>query len=56
MEEIELQNKNLLKENKKLQANCESLQKQNTDLQEDLKKTQVQQKFIYEVRSFNSER
>ena len=27
VEEIELQNKNLLKENKKLQANCESLQK-----------------------------
>lgn len=56
MEEIEQQNKNLLKENEELQANCASLQKQNTDLQEDLKKTQVQQKFIYEVRSFNSER
>ncbi|POI24278.1 hypothetical protein CIB84_011972 [Bambusicola thoracicus] len=51
VEEIELQNKNLLKENKKLQANCASLQKQNTDLQEDLKKTQELQNVLESLRS-----
>lgn len=51
VEEIELQNKNLLKENKKLQANCENLQKQNTDLQEDLKKTQELQNVLESLRS-----
>ncbi|KAM8795366.1 calcium-binding and coiled-coil domain-containing protein 2 [Eudromia elegans] len=40
VEEIELQNKNLLKENEELKESCASLQKQNMDLQEQLKKTQ----------------
>ena len=44
MEEIELQNKNLHKENEELKASCASLQKQNIDLQEELKKTQVNKK------------
>lgn len=44
VEEIELQNKNLRKENEELKASCASLQKQNMDLQEDLKKTQVNKK------------
>ncbi|XP_062451836.1 calcium-binding and coiled-coil domain-containing protein 2 isoform X2 [Rhea pennata] len=38
VEEIELQNKNLLKENEELKASYTSLQKQNMDLQEQLKK------------------
>ncbi|XP_040473298.1 calcium-binding and coiled-coil domain-containing protein 2 isoform X2 [Falco naumanni] len=44
VEEIELRNKNLHKENEELKASCASLQKQNSDLQEELKKTQVNKK------------
>ena len=44
MEKIELQNKNLLKEKEELQASCAGLQKQNSDLQEELKNTQVHKK------------
>ncbi|OXB63600.1 hypothetical protein ASZ78_008915 [Callipepla squamata] len=51
VEEIELQNKNLLKENEELQANCASLQKQNRDLQEELKKTQELQNALESLRS-----
>ncbi|OXB71980.1 UNVERIFIED_CONTAM: hypothetical protein H355_003244 [Colinus virginianus] len=51
VEEIELQNKNLLKENEKLQANCASLQKQNRDLQEELEKTQELQSALESLRS-----
>ncbi|XP_010722874.1 calcium-binding and coiled-coil domain-containing protein 2 isoform X2 [Meleagris gallopavo] len=51
VEEIEQLNKNLLKENEQLQANCASLQKQNTDLQEDLKKTQELQNVLESLRS-----
>lgn len=41
MEEIEQQNKDLLKENQQLKESCKSLQKQNMDLQEKLRKAQV---------------
>ncbi|KAM6042523.1 calcium-binding and coiled-coil domain-containing protein 2 isoform 2-T4 [Theristicus caerulescens] len=51
MEEIELQNKNLRKENEELKASCASLQKQNVDLQEELSKTQELQKSLESLRS-----
>ncbi|NXS69639.1 CACO2 protein, partial [Pandion haliaetus] len=51
VEEIELQNKNLRKENEELKASCASLQKQNIDLQEDLKKTQELQNSLESLRS-----
>ncbi|XP_035203605.1 calcium-binding and coiled-coil domain-containing protein 2 [Oxyura jamaicensis] len=51
VEEIELQNKNLLKENEELQATCANLQKQNTELQEELKKTQELQNGLESLRS-----
>ncbi|NXJ57653.1 CACO2 protein, partial [Spizaetus tyrannus] len=51
VEEIELQNKNLRKENEELKASCASLQKQNMDLQEDLKKTQELQNSLESLRS-----
>lgn len=44
VEEIELQNKNLRKENEELKASCASLEKQNISLQEKLNKTQVNKK------------
>lgn len=44
MEEIELQNRNLRKENEELKASCASLQQQNIDLQEELTKAQVNKK------------
>lgn len=44
MEELELQNKNLREENEELKASCASIQQQNIDLQEELKKTQVKKK------------
>uniref|UniRef100_A0A7M4FVG4 Calcium-binding and coiled-coil domain-containing protein 2 n=1 Tax=Crocodylus porosus TaxID=8502 RepID=A0A7M4FVG4_CROPO len=40
VEEIEQQNKDLLKENQQLKESCKSLQKQNIDLQEELRKAQ----------------
>ncbi|XP_062482516.1 calcium-binding and coiled-coil domain-containing protein 2 isoform X1 [Pezoporus occidentalis] len=51
LEEIELQNQNLHKENEKLKANCASLQKQNSHLQEELKKTQELQNTLESLRS-----
>ncbi|NXC48796.1 CACO2 protein, partial [Penelope pileata] len=51
VEEIELQNKNLLKEKEELQASCAGLQKQNTNLQEELKKTQELQNALESLRS-----
>lgn len=44
VEELELQNKNLHEENEELKASCASLQQQNINLQEELKKTQVNKK------------
>ncbi|NXX76656.1 CACO2 protein, partial [Urocolius indicus] len=51
VEEIELQNKNLHKENEKLKASCANLQEQNTILQEELKKTQDLQSSLKSLRS-----
>ncbi|KFP25552.1 Calcium-binding and coiled-coil domain-containing protein 2, partial [Colius striatus] len=51
VEEIELQNKNLCKENEKLKASCANLQEQNTTLQEELKKTQELQSSLKSLRS-----
>ncbi|KAK4808796.1 hypothetical protein QYF61_027281 [Mycteria americana] len=51
VEEIELQNKNLHKENEELKASCASLQKQNVDLQEELSKTQELQNSLESLRS-----
>ncbi|XP_067168200.1 calcium-binding and coiled-coil domain-containing protein 2 isoform X1 [Apteryx mantelli] len=51
VEEIELQNKNLLKENEELKESCTSLQKQNMDLQEQLKKTQELQSGFESLKS-----
>ncbi|KFV94880.1 PREDICTED: calcium-binding and coiled-coil domain-containing protein 2 [Fulmarus glacialis] len=51
VEEIELQNKNLHKENEELKASCASLQKQNIDLQEELNKTQELQNSLESLRS-----
>ncbi|XP_009462868.1 PREDICTED: calcium-binding and coiled-coil domain-containing protein 2 [Nipponia nippon] len=51
VEEIELQNKNLCKENEELKASCASLQKQNIDLQEELSKTQELQNSLESLRS-----
>ncbi|NXT34231.1 CACO2 protein, partial [Pelecanoides urinatrix] len=51
VEEIELQNKNLHKENEELKASCASLQKQNVDLQEELNKTQELQNSLESLRS-----
>ncbi|XP_025059562.1 calcium-binding and coiled-coil domain-containing protein 2 isoform X2 [Alligator sinensis] len=44
VEEIEQQNKDLLKENQQLKESCKSLQKQNMDLQEELRKAQEKMK------------
>ncbi|KFV81522.1 Calcium-binding and coiled-coil domain-containing protein 2 [Struthio camelus australis] len=51
VEEIELQNKNLLKENEELKESCTSLRKQNMDLQEQLKKTQELQNDFESLKS-----
>ncbi|XP_068274712.1 calcium-binding and coiled-coil domain-containing protein 2 isoform X3 [Nyctibius grandis] len=51
VEEIELQNKNLHKENEELKASCASLQKQNIDLQEEVNKTQELQNSLESLRS-----
>ncbi|NXF36379.1 CACO2 protein, partial [Nyctibius bracteatus] len=51
VEEIELQNKNLRKENEELKASCASLQKQNIDLQEEVNKTQELQNSLESLRS-----
>ncbi|KAM6238559.1 calcium-binding and coiled-coil domain-containing protein 2 isoform 2-T2 [Porphyrio hochstetteri] len=51
VEEIELQNKNLLKENEELKASCASLQKQTMDLQEQLSKAQELQSRFDSLRS-----
>ncbi|NXE15326.1 CACO2 protein, partial [Lophotis ruficrista] len=51
VEEIELQNKNLRKENEELKVSCASLQKQNIDLQEELSKTQELQNSLESLRS-----
>ncbi|NWQ96326.1 CACO2 protein, partial [Burhinus bistriatus] len=51
VEEIELQNKNLLKENEELKASCASLKKQNIDLQEELNKTQELKNSLESLRS-----
>ncbi|NWY07116.1 CACO2 protein, partial [Nothoprocta ornata] len=51
VEEIELQNKNLLKENEELKESCASLQKQNMDLQEQLEKTQELQNSFESLKS-----
>ncbi|NXY23102.1 CACO2 protein, partial [Atrichornis clamosus] len=51
VEELELQNKNLQKENQELEANCAHLRKQNLELQEKLKKTQELQNSLESLRS-----
>ncbi|NXN61754.1 CACO2 protein, partial [Rynchops niger] len=51
VEEIELQNKNLHKENKDLKASCASLKKQNIDLQKELNKMQELQNSLESLRS-----
>ncbi|NXK00283.1 CACO2 protein, partial [Corythaixoides concolor] len=51
VEEIELRNKKLCKENEELKASCASLQKQNIDLQEELNKTQELQNSLESLRS-----
>ncbi|XP_071584334.1 calcium-binding and coiled-coil domain-containing protein 2 isoform X1 [Heliangelus exortis] len=51
VEEIEIQNKNLRKENEELKASCASLQKQNIDLQEEVKNTQELQNNLESLRS-----
>ncbi|KAM6399173.1 calcium-binding and coiled-coil domain-containing protein 2 isoform 2-T2 [Rhynochetos jubatus] len=50
VEETELRNKNLRKENEELKASCASLQKENIDLQEGLKKTQELQNSLESLR------
>ncbi|NWI53828.1 CACO2 protein, partial [Calyptomena viridis] len=51
VEEIELQNKNLHKENEELKVSFANLQKQNMELQEELKKTQELQNTLESLRS-----
>ncbi|NXW48035.1 CACO2 protein, partial [Nyctiprogne leucopyga] len=51
VEEIELQNTNLRKENEELRASCASLQQQAIDLQEEVKKTQELQNSLESLRS-----
>ncbi|KFP40705.1 Calcium-binding and coiled-coil domain-containing protein 2 [Chlamydotis macqueenii] len=51
VEEIELQNKNLRKENEELKVSCASLQKQNIDLQKELSKTQELQDSLESLRN-----
>ncbi|NXT53474.1 CACO2 protein, partial [Pluvianellus socialis] len=51
VEELELQNKNLLKENEELKASCASLEKQNSDLQEELNKAKELQSSLESLRS-----
>ncbi|KAM6295634.1 calcium-binding and coiled-coil domain-containing protein 2 [Aegotheles albertisi] len=51
VEEVQLRNKNLHKENEELKANCASLQKQNTDLQEKVNKAQELQNSLESLRS-----
>ncbi|NXO60120.1 CACO2 protein, partial [Aramus guarauna] len=51
VEEIELENKNLRKENEELKASCASLQKQNINLQEELNKTQELKKSLESLQS-----
>ncbi|NWS16709.1 CACO2 protein, partial [Pachyramphus minor] len=51
VEEIELQNKNLRKENEELKESCANLQQRNVELQEELKKTQELQKSLESLRS-----
>ncbi|NXA25650.1 CACO2 protein, partial [Ibidorhyncha struthersii] len=51
VEEIELQNKNLRKENEELKASCASLEKQNVNLQEELNKTQELQNSLESLKS-----
>ncbi|KAM9520445.1 calcium-binding and coiled-coil domain-containing protein 2 isoform 2-T2 [Guaruba guarouba] len=51
LEEVELQNQNLQKENEKLKANCASLRTQNSHLQEELKKAQELQNTLESLRS-----
>ncbi|NWX20675.1 CACO2 protein, partial [Aegotheles bennettii] len=51
VEEVQLQNKNLHKENEELKANCASLQKQNSDLQEKVNKAQELQNSLESLRS-----
>ncbi|NXS40711.1 CACO2 protein, partial [Balaeniceps rex] len=51
VEEVELQNKNLRKENEELKASCASLQKQNIDLQEELNKIKELQNRLESLRS-----
>ncbi|NXG14244.1 CACO2 protein, partial [Grallaria varia] len=51
VEETELRNQNLHKENEELKASCANLQKQNMELQEELKKTQELQKSLESLRS-----
>ncbi|NWU59635.1 CACO2 protein, partial [Dromas ardeola] len=51
VEEIELQNKNLHKENEELKASCASLEKQNIDLQKELNKMQELQNSLESLRS-----
>ncbi|NXG94600.1 CACO2 protein, partial [Stercorarius parasiticus] len=51
VEEIELQNKNLRKENEELKASCASLEKQNIDLQKELNKMQELQNSLESLRS-----
>ncbi|XP_054080455.1 calcium-binding and coiled-coil domain-containing protein 2 isoform X1 [Rissa tridactyla] len=51
VEEIELQNKNLHKENEELKASCASLKKQNIDLQKELNKMQELQNSLESLRS-----
>ncbi|NXV50288.1 CACO2 protein, partial [Uria aalge] len=51
VEEIELRNKNLRKENEELKASCASLEQQNIDLQKDLNKMQELQNSLESLRS-----
>ncbi|XP_074019200.1 calcium-binding and coiled-coil domain-containing protein 2 isoform X2 [Numenius arquata] len=51
VEEIELQNKNLHKENEELKASCASLEKQKMDLQEKLNKMQELQNSLESLKS-----
>ncbi|NXK23860.1 CACO2 protein, partial [Arenaria interpres] len=51
VEEIELQNKNLRKENEELKASCASLEKQKMDLQEELNKMQELENSLESLKS-----
>ncbi|NXJ70512.1 CACO2 protein, partial [Rostratula benghalensis] len=51
VEEIDLQNKNLRKENEELKESCAGLKKQNMDLQEELNKMQELQNSLESLRS-----